>query len=401
MRKALTSQASMTPAKLAPLLEAIELYSMEISTVVDAFTDTKLIASLFAIVGLVVGVALMFKSDRKLVTQLLGAILVVSISFSAHNAVVYIISVFVIATLVTELQFLEKIAALIWNRKEYWQYLTGRASKEDVEEKARSEVDEQLEKESMAGADEAESVDEVDEPPAGITDIEEQSRPVDRNQLVQQALQFERSVLSSLDRGDIPFSYESFLKELRMSGSGRDIIIDGVIKTKDIHYLIEVKNITRPSAIINALHQIESYKAIYENYLRERNISVVVQPLIIVPAEANAPTNFRGVPIVKYNANTKEFFNLKSIYPDYQLHHIESTPGSSLKDWLMEFLKKYSRWAFSPLRIQKWGSRQPGFEKFELYSVNEIREKLEEMLSDGVLEERESKNGNKLYRIKL
>ena len=47
------------------------------------------------------------------------------------------------------------------------------------------------------------------------------------------------------------------------------------------------------------------------------------------------------------------------------------------------------------------GSRQPGFASFDLYSVNEIREQLEEMLSDGVLEERESKKGNKLYRIKL
>jgi hypothetical protein len=376
---------------------------MEINTIVDAFTDTKLIASLFAIVGLITGIILMFKSDRKLVTQLLGAILVVSISFSAHNAAVYTISVFVIATLVTELQFLEKIAALIWNRKEYWEYLTGSASKEDVEEKARNEVDAQLEKESIAGADEAESVEEVDEPPTGITDTEEQSLPMDRNQLVQQALQFERSVLSSLERGNIPFSYKSFLKELRISGSGsgRGLIIDGVIETKDVHYLIEVKNIIRPSALVNALHQIESYKATYVNYLRERNISVAVQPLIIIPKEANAPSNFRGIPIVKYSTGTKEFFNLKSTYQDYQLPYVENAPENNLKDLLLEFLERYSRWAFSPLRIQKWGSRQAGFERFDLYSVNEIREKLEEMLSNGLLEERESKSRNKLYRIKL
>lgn len=314
---------------------------------------------------------------------------------------VYTISVFVIATLVTELQFLEKIAALIWNRKEYWEYLKGKASKDDIEEKAQSEVDEQLEKESIAGADEAESVEEVEEPPVGITDTEELKTPIDRNQLVQQALQFERSVLSALDRGKIPFTYKSFLNELRISGSGRDVIIDGVIETKDVHYLIEVKNVIRPSALINAVHQIESYKATYENYLRERNISVAVQPLIIVPEEANAPTNFRGIPIAKYNPSTKEFFNLKSSYPDYQLRYVENAPDSTLQELLQEFLTRYSRWAFSPLRIQKWGSRQTGFERLDLYSVNEIRGKLEEMLSDGVLEERESKNGNKLYRIKL
>lgn len=381
----------------------LDIHDMESNTILDVFTDTKSIASLFAIVGLVTGIVLMYKSDRKLVTQLLGAILVVSISFSSDNDVVYIISVFVIATLVTELQFLEKIAALIWNRKEYWEYLTGKASKEDIEEKTRSEVDEQLEKESIAGADEVESVEEVEEPPAGITDTEEPSPIMDRIQLVQQALQFERAVLSSLNRGNIPFSHKSFLNELRISGSGRDVIIDGVIETKDVHYLIEVKNVIRPSDLINTVHQIESYKTTYENYLRERNISVAVQPLIIVPEEANTPTIFRGVPIAKYNSSTKEFFNLKSTYPpeDYQLCYVENTLDSTLQDLLLNFLKKYSRWAFSPLRIQKWGSKQPGFENLNLYSVNEIREKLEEMLSAGNLEERESKKRNKLYRIKL
>ncbi|WP_325892988.1 hypothetical protein [Grimontia sp. NTOU-MAR1] len=374
---------------------------MEINSILDAFTNTKLIASLFAIVGLVACVILMFKSDRKLVTQLLGAILVVSISFSAHSALVYTISVFVIATLVTELQFLEKIAALIWNRKEYWEYLTGKASREDIEEKARSEVDEELEKESIAGTDEVEAVEEVEEPPTGITDTEEKSPPVDRNQLVKQALQFERSVLTALDTGNIPFSHKSFHKELRISGSGRGSIIDGVIETKDVHYLIEVKNVTRPSALINAVHQIEFYKTTYENYLRERNISVAVQPLIIVPQEASAPSNFRGIPVAKYDVNTKEFFNLKSTYPDYQSRNVENVTDSTLKELLLKFLKRYSRWAFSPLRVQKWGSRQPGFESFDLYSVNEIREKLEEMLSDSLLEERQSKKGNKLYRIKL
>lgn len=374
---------------------------MEINSIVDFIIDTKLMASLFAIVGLIAAIVLMFMSDKKLVTQLLGAILVVSISFAAHSPVVYTISVFVIATLVTELQFLEKIAALIWNRKEYWEYLTGKASKAEVKRKARGEVDEALEKESVVGADDVESVEEVDEPPAGITDIEAKSPQLDRNQLVQQALQFESSVLDTLGRGNIPFSYNSFRKELRISESGRVSIIDGVIETKDVHYLIEVKNIIRPSALINAVHQVESYKTTYENYLRERNISAAVQPLIVVPEGTNAPNYFRGIPVVKYNPSTQKFVNLQSNYSSYQLHYIDDVPDSSLKDLLQEFLNKYSKWAFSPLRIQKWGSRQQGFERLELFSINEIREKLEEMLNAGELEERESKRGNKLYRIKL
>ena len=366
----------------------------------DVITDPKLIASLFAAAGLIVAIALMIKNDRKFVTQLLGAILVVSISFSAHSTVVYTISVFVIATLVTELQFLEKIAALIWNRKEYWNYLSEYASKEDIEAKASAEVDIELAKEDVSGADEVEAVENIEQLPTGINDIEKATPSLDRKHMLLNALQFESSVLSAIDKGKIPFPYDYFRKEVRLNARGRDSIIDGIIETQGVHYLIEIKNITRLSSLVNAVHQVEAYKEIYENYLKERKIRATVQPLIIVPESVNFPNVFKGVPVAKYNSKLQEFENLKSAYLSYELNTVDNASSEELATLMRDFLSKYSKWAFSPLRIQKWGSRQAGFEKIALYTTNEIRQKLEDMLREGILEERTSQKDNKLYRIK-
>ncbi len=368
----------------------------------EHLADTSLIASLFAIVGLTATVCVMLKSDRKLITQLLGSTLVVSISFSAHSAVVYTISVFVIATLVTELQFLEKIAALIWNRKEYWAYLSGHATKEEIEGKAKAEVEAELEKEDVTGEDEVEPVEEVEQVPDGITDIEEASpRKVDKNQLLLNTLQFEKSVLYALEKGNIPFDFKRIHKEFRLTRGGRVFIIDGIIETQNVHYLVEIKNIARPSGLVNAVHQVKTYKENYENFLRERKVRASVQPLIIVPDGINTPISYNGVPVVRFTKSQNNFLNFRETYPDYELNNTDFTPAEDLAEMLRSFLKKYSKWAFSPLRIQKWGSRQAGFEKFALYSTREIRQQLEDMLSDGILEERKSQNGNKLYRIKL
>lgn len=52
-------------------------------------------------------------------TKFLGVLFIVTISFAADNPFVYVIAIIIIATLVTELQFLEMLIALIWNRPEY------------------------------------------------------------------------------------------------------------------------------------------------------------------------------------------------------------------------------------------------------------------------------------------
>ncbi|MCH8067632.1 MAG: hypothetical protein IIC69_03540 [Nanoarchaeota archaeon] len=59
------------------------------------------------------------KDKPRFYTKFLGVMFVLALSFTANNIFVYVISIFIIATLVTELQFLEMLIALIWDRPEY------------------------------------------------------------------------------------------------------------------------------------------------------------------------------------------------------------------------------------------------------------------------------------------
>ncbi|CAH7201943.1 conserved hypothetical protein [Vibrio chagasii] len=72
-----------------------------------------------------------------------------------------------------------------------------------------------------------------------------------------------------------------------------------------------------------------------------------------------------------------------------------------LRKLLLEFLQKYSEWAFSPSRIRVWGSKQQGFSSLSDYEHPFIRSTLQKLVSEGKLETRVSKKGNTLYRIAL
>jgi hypothetical protein len=272
----------------------------------------------------------------------------------------------------------------------------GKASEEEIKEKIEHEASLEVSKTSLAN--EAEPVEGDEDLTNGPTVINEVQQSPTKEQLIQSSLDFERRVLLHLKNDGIPFSYNNFNEEMSIINGSRKVLIDGVIETNNVHYLIEIKNVTRPSSLVNAVHQIENYKSAYESYLRERNIKVVVQPIIIVPSSINVSSSFRGVPVAKFDVQHGNIQNLKNSYSDYTFgEKLDKTENLSVV--LMNFLSRYSRWGFSPLRIQQWGSQQLGFENLELYSIDEIRHTLESLLQQGKLKELTSKQGNRLYQI--
>lgn len=66
---------------------------------------------------------------------------------------------------------------------------------------------------------------------------------------------------------------------------------------------------------------------------------------------------------------------------------------------LLQFLTVYNRWYFSPLRIQKWGSQQKGFEGLLRFSTIAIRKNLEGLQEEGKVKATKSQKGNLLYKI--
>jgi hypothetical protein len=70
-----------------------------------------------------------------------------------------------------------------------------------------------------------------------------------------------------------------------------------------------------------------------------------------------------------------------------------------LRPLLVKFLTEYRPRAFSPLRIQRRGSLQPGYAKLGTSSVGAIRRVLQRLVSEGSVTTGLSNLGNTLYRI--
>ena len=362
----------------------------------DEIINTELVSVFFAVIGLIMASILFFKLEVLASIQLLGTILIVAISFSAHNAAVYLISVFVIATLVTELHFLEKIAALIWNRKEYWNYLAEKATKAEVESKTKQEIASEILENESAEPDDIEPVVDTDSTPTGILDTSNEPA-LNTGELINRALIFEKDVFQALKK-QIPFSYKKLNHDVSISAGARKYLFDIIIETTSIHYLVEVKYYSKAYSLQNAAKQLKHNTQIYRKYLRERNLKCAVQPLIIVPKSLNSQESVSEIPIIKFDIDENKFIGLRKEYPSYSLSDEKLSP-QLLSKTLTQFLRTYSTWAFSPLRIQRWGSKQPNFEVLNMFSTNDIRSELEVLLSKGIVTESVSKKGNKLYRI--
>ena len=84
---------------------------------------------------------------------------------------------------------------------------------------------------------------------------------------------------------------------------------------------------------------------------------------------------------------------------------IDIIPKPTTNDWEIEglvlrFLKVFNQWYFSPLRINKWGASQSGFEGLSNYSSKKIKLVLEKFLAEGKVKKTTSKKGNPIYKIK-
>lgn len=66
---------------------------------------------------------------------------------------------------------------------------------------------------------------------------------------------------------------------------------------------------------------------------------------------------------------------------------------------ILNFLYTYREWYFSPLRIQKWGGQQKGFEKISTYDSKIIGKQLMELERKGIVKRTKSKKGNPIYKL--
>lgn len=78
-----------------------------------------------------------------------------------------------------------------------------------------------------------------------------------------------------------------------------------------------------------------------------------------------------------------------------------AAPELSMQEKLiLKFLTSWSSWGFTPLRIKNWGGSKSGYEDLRKLRTGEIREFLTNLVADGKVRVRVSRNGNTLYQAR-
>jgi predicted benzoate:H+ symporter BenE len=103
---------------------------------------TELLAGLLLLAALLVALISLIKKEKKQVTKMAAILFVASLCLFSDNGWIYFAGVFIIVTTVTELDFLQNIAAAIRGDKNLFK--KKEETKEEIQEKVTSNPTEHL-----------------------------------------------------------------------------------------------------------------------------------------------------------------------------------------------------------------------------------------------------------------
>lgn len=245
--------------------------------------------------------------------KLIGSGLVLSLAFAANNVWTYGLSIFIVATLVTELQFLEKLAAMFTNRDKYWEYLSHQSTPQQTAQKAVLEAMEEVDAEhkvrsamsagSVGGKGrgrveaEPESAvetegDNVDErsDSKGKSNVDIVSAPgayaVDSEALssrVEAVMRFHKNALTALKKYTSMLEGSQIYPDMQFSGYGTRFEVDAIMKTDLADYIVEIKNAVTAFGVSNARRNLASLVNKYYSLVKAAGERKKVKGVLIVP----------------------------------------------------------------------------------------------------------------------
>lgn len=222
-----------------------------------------------------------------------GSSLVMALAFAANQTAIYGVGMFIVATLVTELEFLEKIAAIFWRSEPYFKYRIATASPQDVQAKLDLDIEEDVaaESETEVGEGRTRALNKVDRNGAPVRSSTVSATKI---KMVAEAKGFEDAVAAAIASGKPPFSFPGSLRrntyvvaDIPYRGVRREALIDVIYEGPSAHYVIEVKNTTR--ILLNTFHLAVGLAETYRAYLQERKDHTTVIPVLIISADARLP----------------------------------------------------------------------------------------------------------------
>lgn len=79
-----------------------------------------LIISVFCLSTIIFAIAFFWQNREDILLKVGGVLVVSVLAFLSDEVGVYALSIFIVATFITKLDFLENLAALFWGRSEFW-----------------------------------------------------------------------------------------------------------------------------------------------------------------------------------------------------------------------------------------------------------------------------------------
>jgi len=266
------------------------------STLVNNVLSIILILS-----GVLISILLIFREKtRELSTKIVGIFLVVSMAFISNHWFVYTCTVFIVATIITNLDFLEKLAAILMRSKEYWDHQNKALEKANLSEildSKKEEATNELAVESTTNIVTANANNKVD--------------PVSVKDRMNTIINFENRILSLLvdpDKG--LFLQHHFFTGMRLKDKNRIMIFDAIAEGPNTTYIIEIKATGRKKIVEDALIQITKYMAAYENSQLENAKKTAVRGIIVLPVNENI-SDFCSttIGVLKFDPSTETFTN--------------------------------------------------------------------------------------------
>lgn len=241
------------------------------------------------IAGLMISgiLALFWQSKHSTSSQIFGTLLVVCLALKANNTWVYAISIFIIATLITRLDFLENLAAIAWGRKEVWNYR--KATIEEVREKRGSSA--------------------ISTPKEAINTLvlENSLSPAETEGVT------ELKILAALTESGL--FQQGFDREMTLvSPNGTKYILDAVGHRPEANYIIEIKVGSDPQSLASGIIQLKRYMTAYRNIAKNLEISSNVRGLLVRHFMDDSPdTPGKTIAIIKFNPKTGTIENIAAI----------------------------------------------------------------------------------------
>ena len=247
------------------------------------------------VVGLILVLyTILKKEEQELATKLIGVSFVVGLAFTANDVTIYGLAIFIVATIITKLDFLENLAAIFWKNDGYWKYRIAfsKASDEELRNKATNE----------------------------LVDIEssERQKPITGEQ-VNRILHTEQAILNQLVLGGSGLFVPHHLRpNLKLQFGDKKTVVDALASGPNSDYIVEIKALNKSTfskgTFMHWLHQLQGSMDLYRNINRRKGIEINIRGLLIIPNDPSLPDSFdQDISVLKYDLATNEFVNREQI----------------------------------------------------------------------------------------